>query len=286
MAGLRRVGETLDLLGEGPVWCGREEALYWVDIRAPAVRRLKDDAVTSWAMPEQVGSLALRESGGILVALKSALSVFDPATGGIAKIADAPGHHAGLRFNDGKCDRQGRFWGGTMRAGDEKASGFLYRLDGGGCTKVLDGIEIPNSLCWSPDGRTMYFSDSPKRVIWAFPYDPASGAIGERRVFASLPAPMVADGGTVDAEGYLWSANYGGWRVTRFAPDGSVDRVVPVPASNITSCAFGGPDLGTLFIVSAYQGLRDEARAKQPAAGGLFAIDVGVKGLPEARYAY
>ncbi len=287
MAGLRRVGETLDLLGEGPVWCGREEALYWVDIRAPAVRRLKDDAVTSWAMPEQVGSLALRESGGILVALKSALSVFDPATGGIAKIADAPpGHHAGLRFNDGKCDRQGRFWVGTMRAGDEKASGFLYRLDGGGCTKVLDGIEIPNSLCWSPDGRTMYFSDSPKRVIWAFPYDPASGAIGERRVFASLPAPMVADGGTVDAEGYLWSANYGGWRVTRFAPDGSVDRVVPVPASNITSCAFGGPDLGTLFIVSAYQGLRDEARAKQPAAGGLFAIDVGVKGLPEARYAY
>ena len=237
-------------------------------------------------MPEQVGSLALRESGGILVALKSALSVFDPATGGIAKIADAPGHHAGLRFNDGKCDRQGRFWVGTMRAGDEKASGFLYRLDGGGCTKVLDGIEIPNSLCWSPDGRTMYFSDSPKRVIWAFPYDPASGAIGERRVFASLPAPMVADGGTVDAEGYLWSANYGGWRVTRFAPDGSVDRVVPVPASNITSCAFGGPDLGTLFIVSAYQGLRDEARAKQPAAGGLFAIDVGVKGLPEARYAY
>ena len=287
MAGLKRVGDTLDMLGEGPVWCPREGALYWVDIRAPAVRRLDEAGrVTTWAMPEPVGSLALREAGGILVALKSALSVFDPATGAITKLADAPGHHDGLRFNDGKCDRQGRFWVGTMRAGEKKTDGFLYRLDERGCTKVLDGIEIPNSLCWSPDGRTMYFSDSPKRVIWAFPYDPATGAIGERRVFAALPAPLVADGGTVDAEGYLWSANYNGWRVTRFAPDGTVDRVVPVPASNITSCAFGGPGLGTLYITSAYQGLDDAARAQQPAAGALFAIDVGVKGLPEARYAY
>lgn len=287
MAGLRRIGDTLDLLGEGPVWCPREQALYWVDIRAPAVRRLgPDGAVTTWPMPEQVGSIALRESGGILVALQSALSVFDPATGAITRLADAPGHGPGLRFNDGKCDRQGRFWVGTMRAGEAQVPGFLYRLDGAGCTAVLDGIGIPNSLCWSPDGRTMYFTDSPKRVIWAFPYDPATGAIGECRDFATLPAPLVADGGTVDAEGYLWSANYNGWRVTRFAPDGRVDRIVPVPASNITSCAFGGPDLGTLFITSAYQGLDDAARAQQPAAGGLFAIDVGVKGLPEPRFAY
>ncbi len=287
MAGLKRVGDTLDMLGEGPVWCPREGALYWVDIRAPAVRRLDAAGhVTTWPMPEPVGSLALRAAGGILVALKSALSVFDPATGAIAKLADAPGHHDGLRFNDGKCDRQGRFWVGTMRAGEEKADGFLYRLDERGCTKVMDGIEIPNSLCWSPDGRTMYFSDSPKRLIWAFPYDPATGAIGERRVFATLPAPLVADGGTVDAEGYLWSANYNGWRVTRFAPDGTVDRIVPVPASNITSCAFGGPGLGTLFITSAWQNLDEEERARQPAAGGLFAIDVGVRGLPEPRFAY
>jgi sugar lactone lactonase YvrE len=287
MAGLRRVGTTTDLLGEGPVWCPREQALYWVDIRAPAVRRMAaDGAVTSWDMPEQVGSLALREKGGILVALKSALSLFDPATGAITKVADAPGHSAALRFNDGKCDRQGRFWVGTMRAGEAQVPGFLYRLDGAGCTAVLDGIGIPNSLCWSPDGRTMYFTDSPKRVIWAFAYDPATGAIGERRDFARLEAPMVGDGATVDAEGYLWSANYGGWRVTRFAPDGSVDRVVPVPASNITSCAFGGADLGTLYITSAYQGLSEEQRAGQPAAGALFAIEVGVKGLPEPRFAY
>jgi sugar lactone lactonase YvrE len=286
MTGLRIVGDTRDCLGEGPVWCPREAALYWVDIRAPAVRRLKDGALTRWPMPEPVGSLALREGGGILVALKSALSFFDPETGAITKAAEAPGHHAGLRFNDGKCDRQGRFWVGTMRAGDTPADGFLYRLDDRGCTKMLDGIAIPNSLCWSPDGRTMYFSDSPKRLIWAFPYDPATGALGERRVFARLPAPMVADGGTVDAEGYLWSANYGGWRVTRFAPDGSVDRVIPLPAGQITSCAFGGPDLRTLYIVSAWQNLSDAARARQPAAGALFALDVGVRGLPEPRYAW
>ena len=130
MGELRQVGETLDFLGEGPVWCPREQALYWVDIRAPAVRRMAaDGAVTSWAMPEQVGSLALRESGGILVALKSALSVFDPATGAITKVADAPGHHAGLRFNDGKCDRQGRFWVGSMWADKPGVTGFLYRLE-------------------------------------------------------------------------------------------------------------------------------------------------------------
>lgn len=287
MAGLRIVGETRDFLGEGPVWCEREQALYWVDIRAPAVRRLSAGGeVTSWAMPEPVGSLALREKGGILVALKSALSVFDPATGTVEKIADAPGHHAGLRFNDGKCDRQGRFWVGTMFAEAPGPTGFLYRLDGSGCAAVLDGIGIPNSLCWSPDGRTMYFTDSPKRVIWAFPYDPATGAIGERRSFAAFDAPMVGDGATVDAEGYLRSANYNGWRVTRLAPDGSVDRVIALPASNITSCAFGGPGLGTLFITSAYQNLSDEQRARQPAAGALFAIDVGVRGLPEARFAY
>lgn len=286
MTGLRIVGETRDCLGEGPVWCPREAALYWVDIRAPAVRRLKGGALTSWPMPEPVGSLALRESGGILVALKSALSLFDPGTGAITPLAEAPGHHAGLRFNDGKCDRQGRFWVGSMRAGDTPDEGSLYRLDDRGCTRVLDGIAIPNALCWSPDGRTMYFSDSPKRVIWAFPYEPATGALGERRVFATLPAPMVADGGTVDAEGGVWSANYGGWRVTRFAPDGSVDRVIPLPAGQITSCAFGGPDLATLYITSAWQTLSDAARAQQPAAGALFAVDVGLRGLPEPRYVW
>ncbi len=287
MAGLQRVGDTLDLLGEGPVWCPRDQALYWVDIREPAIRRrTATGETTTWRMPEQVGSITLREQGGILVALQSALSSFDPATGQITKLADAPGHHPGLRFNDGKCDRQGRFWVGSMFADTPGTPGFLYRLDGTGCTKVLDGIAIPNSLCWSPDSRTMYFSDSPKRVIWAFPYDPTTGAIGERRVFATFPAPMVADGGTVDAEGYLWSANYGGWRVTRLAPDGTVDRVIPVPASNVTSCAFGGPGLATLYITTAWQNLSDAQRAQQPAAGALFAIDPGVRGLPEPRFAY
>jgi L-arabinonolactonase len=164
--------------------------------------------------------------------------------------------------------------------------GRLYRLDGRGMTTVLAGLTTPNSLCWSPDGTTMYFSDSPKRVIWAFPYDPATGEIGERRVFTEIEAPMVADGGTVDSEGFLWSANYHGWRVTRFAPDGKVDRVVELPAAQITCCAFGGPDLSTLFITSATQNLDPEALARQPMAGALLAVDVGVAGLPETPFAF
>jgi sugar lactone lactonase YvrE len=288
MAQARRIGTTTDMLGEGPVWCPQEQALYWVDIRAPALRRLDhaSGAVTSWPMPEPVGCLALRQGGGILVALRSALSVFDPATGAITRLAEAPRHAAHMRFNDGKCDRQGRFWVGTMALDGKGTEGRLYRLDDRGCKVVLEGIAIPNSLCWSPNGRTMYFSDSPQRVIWAFPYDPETGEIGERRVFARTEAPMVADGGTVDAEGYLWSANYHGWRVTRFAPDGSVDRILELPAAQITSCAFGGPDLSTLFVTSATQNLTKAQRTEQPLAGALFAAEMDMRGLPEPRFAF
>ncbi len=289
MTEIRRVGTSTDMLGEGPVWSIAEQALYWVDIPGKAVRRWRQasDEVTSWAMPEMVGSLALREKGGILLALRPEFSLLDPETGKITPFAQAPNHDSTvLRFNDGKCDRQGRFWVGTMTVGERKPLGRLYRLDGGGCSEFMGGIDIPNSLCWSPDGRTMYFSDSPRRVIWAFDYDPDTGEARNRRDFASVEAPMVSDGATVDAEGFLWSANFHGWRVTRFTPDGRVDRVLELPASNITSCAFGGPDLTTLFITCAGHTLTPEQRAAQPLAGALLAVEVGVKGLPEPGFAF
>jgi sugar lactone lactonase YvrE len=288
MAELRRVGDTTDLLGEGPVWCPQEQALYRVDITAPAVRRWHGGSGedTSWTMPESVGSLALCASGGILVALKSALSVFDPATGTIKRIAAPRDDGADMRFNDGKCDRQGRFWVGTMTTGPRAPRGRLYRLDAkSGLAAVLDGISIPNSLCWSPDGRIMYFADTLLRTIWAFPYDPATGAIGERRVFTRTEPPEAPDGGTVDSQGYLWSARFGGGRVVRHAPDGRIDRVIEVPARQVTSCAFGGADLSTLFITSATHNMTPEQRAAQPLAGTLLAIEVGVRGLPEPHYA-
>ena len=286
MAELRRIGDTTDMLGEGPVWCPIEQGLYWVDITRPAVRRWHAGTgeTTSWTMPEAVGSLALCTNGGILVALRSALSVFDPATGAIKPVAPPHGD-ADMRFNDGKCDRQGRFWVGTMAMGARAPRGRLYRLDAtAGYDTVLEDVDIPNSLCWSPDGRTMYFADSVHRTIWAFPFDTATGAIGERRVFVTTDASEVPDGGTVDAEGYLWSARFGGSRVVRHAPDGSVDRVIEVPARQVTSCAFGGADLSTLFITSATHNMTDEQKAAHPLAGALLAVDVGVRGLPEPRY--
>ena len=287
MADIRRIGTTTDELGEGPVWCPRERALYWVDIRSQWLRRWveRGDQVTSWPMPEQIGSLAIAEAGGILVALRSGMAIFDSMTGGFQKLVDFPDHGRTLRSNDGKCDRQGRFWIGTMERETITATGKLYRIDHGAIESIIDGVKIPNSLCWSPDGTTMYWADSLERTIWAFPYDTATGALGERRVFTSIGPSEVPDGATIDSDGYLWSARYGGSRVVRHAPDGSVDRVITLPARQITSCAFGGTNLSTLFITSATQNMTEIGRAAEPQAGHLFAVDVGVKGLREPRYA-
>lgn len=285
MENIRRIGTGTDVLGEGPVWDPEGQALYWVDIKAPAVQRLgPDGAVARWAMPDVVGSLAPADDGRILVALRDRFCLFDSAGGDFTELARLRDDGEGVRANDGKCDRQGRFWLGSMDEGRKAGRGRLYRLDRGTLTAVLDGLNTPNALCWAPDGRTMYFTDSPRRAIWAFPYDPASGALGERRVFATCEGES-PDGATVDAEGFVWSARYGGGRVVRLAPDGRVDRVIAVPgAMQVTCCAFGGADLGTLFITTASQNLSAEQRAAQPGAGGLFACRPGVRGLPEARY--
>jgi len=288
MTAIRRVGDTTDILGEGPVWDAREQALYWVDIRAPAVRRLdwRTQRVASWPMPEMVGSLAVRERGGLLLALKSSLSFFDPASGAFERVSAPEIDWPAMRFNDGKCDRQGRFWAGTMNDVTREPEGSLYRLDPArGCVAMQTGIRIPNSLCWSPDGRTMYFADSPTRTIFAYPFDPATGELGERREFATVEAPAIPDGATVDAEGFVWCAHYDGWRIVRFAPDGRVDRVVDLPVQRATSVQFGGPGLDVLFVTTATQKLAPEQLAKQPLAGALLMLDVGVKGLAEARYA-
>lgn len=285
MDGIRRIGTTVDTLGEGPVWDPESQALFWVDIKAPAVQRLAaDGGVTRWAMPDSVGSLALADDGRILVALRDRFCLFDPASGGFAELARLRDDGEGIRANDGKCDRQGRFWLGSMDEGRRAQRGRLYRLERGVLSAVLDGLDVPNALCWAPDGRTMYFADSPRRAIWAFAYDPASGALGERRVFATCEGES-PDGATVDEAGFVWSARYGGGRVVRHAPDGRVDRVIAVPgARQVTSCAFGGADLGTLFITTAAQLLDAAGLAAQPGAGGLFAVKPGVRGLAEPRY--
>jgi L-arabinonolactonase len=287
MIDMQRVGEQTDVLGEGPVWDVQEQALYWVDIRKPAVRRYdgRNRTVTAWVMPEMVGSLAVRNQGGLLLALKSALVLFDSPSGSMQRVASPEADRPSQRFNDGKCDRQGRFWAGTMNDTARQPDGTLYRFDRSGCVAVESGITIPNSLCWSPDGRTMYFSDSWTRTICAFDFDPATGQVVNKRPFATTTAPAIPDGATIDAEGCLWCAEYDGWRITRFAPDGRRMCSIELPFQRPTSCMFGGPDLGTLFVTSATQKLSPAELAKQPLAGALLAMDVGVRGLPEARFA-
>jgi sugar lactone lactonase YvrE len=284
---VRRIGDTIDILGEGPVWDVQEQAFYWLDIRGCLVRRYdwSSGRTQSWTLPEMVGSLAVRERGGLLLAMRSSISFFDPATGALERVAAPEAGRENMRFNDGKCDRQGRFWAGTMNDLVREPSGTLYRLDPQrGCVAQFNGLRTPNSLAWSPDGRIMYFADSRSQVIHAYPYEPATGELGAPRVFHTVEPPAIPDGATVDAEGFVWSALYGGSRVVRIAPDGRVDRTIELPVEQPTSCQFAGPNLDVLFITTARQRLTPEQLAQQPLAGALLAADVGVRGLPETRY--
>jgi sugar lactone lactonase YvrE len=287
MVELVRIGETTNILGECPTWSPGEGALYWIDVRRPALHRFDTGTKETrvWEMPETIGSMALSRSGRrLLLALKSSLSFFDPDSGEFELVAAPLAPE--LRFNDGRCDRQGRFWVGSMNDRTRAAVGALYRVDGTqGCVRIEDGVRVPNSLCWSPDGTTMYFGDSDLHTVFAYPYDPDSGSIGARRPFATTSAPAVPDGATVDTEGFLWLTEYGGWRIVRYAPDGRLDREIELPFQNPTSCAFGGAQLDTLFVTTASQRLSAEELTRQPLAGALIAMDVGVRGLPEPAYA-
>jgi sugar lactone lactonase YvrE len=283
----QRVGDQTDILGESPLWNAGEQALFWVDIRRPAIRRLdhRTGRIETWDMPDLVGSIALAADGRLVVALPDAIAFFDPAAARLETIASPPARLPHHRFNDGRCDRQGRFWVGTMHNLTRAPEGVLYRLAGRELVEVMAGIRIPNSLAWSPDGRTMYFADSLLYTIFAHDFDPASGTMGERRVFARTQAPGFPDGSTVDAEGCLWNAEFNAGRIVRYAPDGRVDRVVDAPVPRPTACAFGGPDLDMLYVTTASQNMTPAEREAQPLAGALLAMRVGVRGLPEPRFA-
>jgi len=298
MAKIIDIIETGAILGESPMWSPREQALYWIDIKAPALHRF--DPATgrdqSWPVAQEIGSIALRRGGGLVAALRDGFALIDSDMTTIEWLVDPEAHLPMNRFNDGKCDRQGRFLSGTMHDPvgppqtyfEREPVGVLYRLDADrSCHAMTDGILVSNGLAWSPDGRVMYFTDSPRRTIWAYPYDPASGEIGDRRVFAQIPSDPgrgTCDGATVDAEGYYWCAEFRGSRLVRYAPDGSVAQMVELPVSRPTACAFGGDDLATLFVTSAKIMLSPAELAAEPDAGALLVLDVGVRGLPEAEY--
>jgi L-arabinonolactonase len=289
MADVRLIADTKCKLGEVPVWDVAEQALYWVDIEGRQLFRLDhaSGARREWRFAERIGSFALRRHGGLVCAFASGFAFLDPDTGAIEWIARPEAMIRRNRFNDGKCDRAGRFWAGTMDDRLTEHTGSLFRLDADRVVHRMDGaIGIANSLAWSPDDRIFYFADTLDGAIYAYDYDAASGGIANKRLFASTAdQPGSPDGSTVDAEGYLWNAQWDGWRLARYAPDGRVDRVVDLPVQKPTSCMFGGPDLATLYVTSAVWDLTGDALAAQPWAGGVLALDVGVRGLPETRFA-
>jgi sugar lactone lactonase YvrE len=286
---IERLDTGHDDLGEGPLWDVAEQALYWVDSHGAEIRRL-DPATGSqatWSVPAEIGSMALRAGGGgAVVALANGVHLFDFATGAVRPLGDPEAGEPRTRFNDGKVDPRGRFLTGTMHRDLAEPLGALYRVDPDGAISRLDtGICCSNGPCWSPDGRTFYFSDSMARTIYAYDYDLDTGALANKRAFVETSdiggAP---DGCTVDADGRVWSALCTGGKIGVFLPSGKLDRVVEVPPRLVSSVMFGGPDLDILYVTSIGTPVGDVDVGE--ADGGLFAIHgLGARGKAEPRYA-
>jgi sugar lactone lactonase YvrE len=275
--GVEVVGTERAEVGEGPVWDVRTSRLVWVDILGRRIHATdpRTGATESIEVPLHVGAVVPRTAGGYMAALQDGFWVV--GDGPARRITAVPEARPGLRFNDGKCDPAGRFWAGTMAS--------LYRLEANGlANRALDGATISNGLAWSGDGRTMYYIDSPTQRVDAFTFDMATGDLGDRRTVIRVPKELgTPDGMTVDADGGLWVALWGGGAVHRYV-DGRLDREIRLPASKITSCAFGDEDLGTLFITSAREGLSDAELRAQPLAGALFRVRPGVRGVAPHAY--
>ena len=271
-----------DMLGEGTIWSARDDAVYWVDILAPALNRLslKDGAVERWAVPEPLGWVAERAGGGFIGGFKSGFAEIslDPLT--ITPIGDPEPDLPGNRMNDGKADAQGQIWCGTMDMAEESDSGSLYRLTPDLVWQQMDaGYRVPNGPAFSPCGKWLYHSDTARRIMYRFA-GTAEG-IADRQPFISFTdADGYPDGMTVDADGHIWVAHWGGGRISRFTPDGRLDRAIALPARQVTNICFAGPDLDRMFVSSAAIGLD-----ATPYDGGLFEVDCGGRGLPTHLFA-
>jgi sugar lactone lactonase YvrE len=291
---IRMLADARNTLGEGPVWDDRANVLYWVDNLDPAVWRYDPATGESrnWKMPEEIGCLALRESQpGIVAAMKSGFSFVDLDTGRIELVASPEQGIAINRLNDGRCDRRGRFWCGSMNVRgpyhpNREKSAALYRLDPDlSCHRMDEGFIVSNGIAFSPDDKLMYFSDTPSLNVYVYDFDIESGAISNRRIFTSTAGlPGRVDGAAVDVDGGYWCAHVNGGAVVRYGSDGQITRRIDMPTRDVTCVAWGGKDLDVLYVTSANKFLLHEG-ADSTHAGALWEIrGIGTRGLPEPRF--
>lgn len=281
------------VLGEGPVWDDRRGVLWLTDIQSAQLLRIDwaTRDIERMTLPERLGSLALIAGDDrLLCAFASGFALFDPTCGATEWLTTTEPEYRGVRMNDGRVDRQGRFWCGSMverENGSPASRGSLYRLDPtkpGEPVAVLDGISISNSICFAPSGDRMYFADTPSQRIGAFDIDPSRGSIISRRDFAQLAGSAYPDGSDVDAAGRLWNAEWGTGCITVYAPDGEQVAQLDLPVSQATCIAFGGPDLNLLFVTTARESLPPEQLAREPHAGDVLVYRTDACGLPPCRF--
>ena len=277
------------LLGEGVLWDSRREALWWTDIQGKALHRYAwsgaDTKIIRTA--ERLGSFGLVSgSERLIAAFESGIALYDPDRTTTEWLARPEEIRPGLRFNDGRVDRSGRFWSGTMvESASAPATGCLYSMDAvAGLRCHVRDVKISNGLCVSPDGTRLYFADSPTRTIWVYELIEPEGTLRNPRVFATTPRGASPDGATVDVDGCVWSAHWGAGCVVRYTPDGAVDRRIALPTSQPSCVCFGGPDLDVLCVTTARVDLDEATLAAEPLAGDVFLYRVGAQGLPESEY--
>jgi sugar lactone lactonase YvrE len=275
------INEAKATLGEGPAWDAKTQTLYWVDILEKRVHFHRDDEVGFIQLDEMPGCLAPRKDGNLIVAARASILDLEPATGKIAVLAalDEPANN---RFNDGKCDPAGRLLAGTMNMDEKSPTGSLYSFDGQTATPLLDSIRISNGLAWSPDHKTFYYIDTPTREVKAFDYDLSTGQIANQRVAIFVPESLGwPDGMTSDTHGNLWIAMWGGAQITQWNPqNGELLEQIPLPAKNVTSCAFGGEGLNKLYVTSACKGLDKADLTAYRHSGSLMRVQTNVEGMP------
>jgi sugar lactone lactonase YvrE len=286
---LKLIWDGKAALGEGPVWDHTNGQLIWVDIVGKNVHFIDplNGSERTISLNQRIGAVVPRMDGGLILALENGFHLLDLETEQLTKLIDPESDKPGNRFNDGKCDEAGRFWAGTMDMTESGPNGSLYCMETNGTVrKVVEGITVSNGIVWSEDNQTMYYIDSPTLKVMAYDFNLESGVMSNPRTVITLPdGEGVPDGMTIDTEGMLWIAQWGGWQVSRWDPKlGKKLSSIPVPAAHVTSCVFGGENFDELYITTARVGQDEEQLAKQPSAGGVFCIKPGYKGKPTSFY--